>query len=351
MTYIIEKRLSDLQPYRPNEGNFHVRLDANESFIPLPDRMKQRFAEIINEIDYRRYPDPYAADLCKAFAKVYGIESGDITVGNGSDELIGLIMETFLTDGGKALVFAPDFSMYGFYATLRRGSAVAYQKKDGLYIDADEVIKLVKKERPRVIIFSNPCNPTGQILNREEVKKIVCNSDALIVLDEAYMDFADQSLLPEYRDFDNLIILKTMSKAYAAAALRIGFAIANPTLTKVLKAAKSPYNVNSLTQRAAEEALKDTAFIQSSIQAILASKKSLYGSLKELKSVCGADFTPVESATNFILCKSAAADKIYRRLAEDGIAVRLIGSAALRITAGSEEENNILINTLRSYKE
>lgn len=109
MTYIIEKRLADLQPYRPNAGSFAVRLDANESFIPLPDAIKQRFAEIINEIDYRRYPDPYANDLCKAFAGVYNIQSQDVTVGNGSDELIGLIMEAFLTDGAKALVFAPDF--------------------------------------------------------------------------------------------------------------------------------------------------------------------------------------------------------------------------------------------------
>jgi histidinol-phosphate aminotransferase len=295
---------------------------------------------------YNRYPDAYASELCEAFAAYHGIPSELITAGNGSDELINVISEAFLKDGSKVVNIPPDFSMYAFYANLRRAETINYTVKADYSIDCGELVELIKKENADMLFFSNPGYPTSRVINGE-VLYIVKNAPSWLI-DEEYMDFSDQSVLDSVSDYPNLIVLRTMSKAFACAALRVGFAVANIDLTTILKAVKSPYNVNVVSQTLAKILLKYKEDAKTAVRCIIESRDKLYASLAEIKTVTGAPFEPLKPSANFVFIKTDKADEIYNKLLSDGIAVRYFDKR-LRITAGSENENAEIIEKLRSY--
>ena len=257
MSYTLSEKAAGLVPYEPIAGNYRVRLDANESFLPLSHEAQKAVQKALGEAAFNRYPDPAAAGVCGRFAGYYGLDPAMVTAGNGSDELISVIVNTFLQKGERATVLSPDFSMYSFYLALAEVECVTLQKGENFEIDVASCLSSLRSSDSRMLLFSNPCNPTGRGLSREQVLELVRGTDALIVLDEAYMDFWDdaQSLVRETEIYDNLIVLRTCSKMMGLAALRLGFAVANPSLTRVLRAAKSPYNVNALTQLAGEAVL------------------------------------------------------------------------------------------------
>ena len=236
MAFELNEKLKNMTPYEPVSGNFAVRLDANESFVSQSEAIRAELAETLRELPLNRYPDPMAAEVCAKFAAYYGLNPAHVTAGNGSDELISVITGAFLSQGDKLLTVLPDFSMYGFYADLAGAEVVSLKKGEALTIDVDALIETARREQISCVMFSNPCNPTGQGLPREEVRRIVTSLDCLVVLDEAYMDFYTESLLDEAEAYDNLIILRTCSKALGLAAFRLGFAVATERLTKVLRA-------------------------------------------------------------------------------------------------------------------
>ena len=189
--------------------------------------MLDQIKNAVENIDYNRYPDPYATELCSAFANYYGISPENVTVFNGSDELITLLMTTFMMAGEALVTVEPDFSMYRFYASLAELKCVSVPKNEDLTINIDTVIKTVNESGARGVVFSNPCNPTSKGISREDVIKLITSVDALVIMDEAYMDFWDSSVLDLVNDYDNLIVMRTASKAIGAAAIRLGFAVAN----------------------------------------------------------------------------------------------------------------------------
>ena len=345
MSFALSEKLKNMTPYEPVSGTYNIRLDANESFVLLPEQIRAEFAQRLETTALNRYPDPLAAEVCEKFADYYGLEANLVTAGNGSDELINVIVSAFLSEGGRLLTIQPDFSMYSFYAELAGAEVVSLGKDEELHIDVDAVIRAAKEKEVSCVMFSNPCNPTGQGLTREQVRKLVSSLDCLVVLDEAYMDFYTESLLSEVTEYDNLIILRTCSKALGMAAVRLGFAVANPVLTKALRAVKSPYNVNSLTQAYGAVLLSHKAEEQQALQSILKSRDELYHALKELQRKTGAFETVFPTVTNFVLVKTTRAKEIFEKLKERSIVIRYMG-AYLRITAGSPEENQALMTAL-----
>lgn len=332
----LNDKIKNLTPYEPITGEYKIRLDANESYIEYSCVGK------VNAKQLNRYPDPYAVKLCEAFAKHYGVDVENVTAGNGSDELISLIVGAFFSHGDTVLTLSNDFSMYQFYGNVFGINVDVFQKKDDLTIDVDQLITYINERKIAGLVFSNPCNPTSLCLPREEVLRL-CNAvDALVVVDEAYMDFANQSIIDAVPP--NVIVLKTCSKAVGLAAIRLGFAVANLPITTALKAVKSPYNVNSITQSVGEMVLLDSDYINKCTQLLIASKDSLYRGLCALN--CPKFETIYESSTNFIFIKTAYAKAIYEKLLSYSIAVRYMGDY-LRITAGSERENSELIAVLR----
>lgn len=342
----LNRKIRDLKPYDPITGTYAIRLDANESFVPLPMALQEEIQEKAASLAFNRYPDPTAAALCRSFAAYYDVPARLVTAGNGSDELISILCTAFLMRGETILTLEPDFSMYRFYGSLAEAACISLKKGESLKIDVDEVIHQAREHQAKLIIFSNPCNPTSLGLERDEVRRLIQSVSALVVLDEAYMDFWDQSLLGEVEEYDNLVILRTCSKAFGMAAIRLGFAVANPVLTNALRAVKSPYNVNALTQAIGEVVLREKDSVNKAISDILRSRDELYAQICQLEQEFPRAFHVYPTCTNFVLLKCARAKELYRVLLQRGIAVRFMEDY-LRITAGSATENRTLLDNLR----
>ncbi|MDD2362745.1 MAG: histidinol-phosphate transaminase [Oscillospiraceae bacterium] len=345
MSYKLSPKAQSLKPYDPIEGFYRIRLDANESFLLPTEEDREAMINTAASVALNRYPDPLAADLCFGFARAYGISSDYVTAGNGSDELISIIMSAFLQKGEKVLTLSPDFSMYRFYTSITENPCVTLDKNEDMTVDIDMIINTAAEQNIRLIIFSNPCNPTSLGISAKEMRRLISSTNALIVLDEAYMDFWDQSLIKEAQEYDNLILLRTCSKALGMAGLRIGFAIANSKLTSVLRSAKSPYNVNSISQAMARIVLKNRLYQTEYIETILNSRNYIIEGLRKLEE--DKLITHVyDSCTNFAFIKLNDAQGVFRHLVENGIIVRCFGDDFLRITAGTQVENTEMLRAI-----
>ncbi len=340
MSYELCKKVCLLEPYEPISGDYKIRLDANESYYNLPDVIKDEIKNIIDNVAFNRYPNPNADRLVQPFADYYGISPFNVTAFNGSDEVLYLIASAMLTKNSKVIVTEPDFSMYAFYSYLSENEIITYRKNDDLNIDVDELISLAKSENTDMIIFSNPCNPTGQGISAEKVRKLINAVNCLVVLDEAYMDFWSESLIKEAAEYDNLIVLKTASKAVGSAAIRLGFAVANNKLTTALKAVKAPYNVNTLSQEIGRCIYSHKDILNSRRQEIIKNTALLYKNIRDIVNNYKLPFKVYETCANFVFLESDRSKEIYEFLLENSVAVRYFRNAdALRITTGNEQEN------------
>lgn len=347
--YELNEKLSGLSAYQPVDAAGKVRLDANESFLPLPEALVRAGRAALEAFECNRYPDPAAGALCRAFAGYYGVDPAHVVAGNGSDELISVIFQGFLMKGQAFATIEPDFSMYAQAGLLAEGRQVRIGKRDSR-IDVDQVIEVCAREDVKLLIFSNPCNPTSLVLDRAAVRRLITSVKALVVLDEAYMDFSDQSLLGEEARYDNLIILRTCSKAMGMAALRLGFAVAGPRLAGALRAAKSPYNVNSLSQALGAAALENHQLLREALAAVLASKGELVAGLEGIAARRPGRFTLLSSATNFAALVLPEAREVQERLLARGIAVRYTGGL-LRVSCGYPEENRAFLEKFEEILE
>jgi histidinol-phosphate aminotransferase len=327
----LPKKLDRFTPYEPLIGDYKIRLDANESFIEVSP---EKIAKAIERVQLNRYPDPYASEAVGAFARLFEVQPAHVVAGNGSDELIGLIVAGLLEKGDRLAVIPPDFSMYSFYAKL-------YE------IEVAEFSRLDEVKDVDCVMFSNPCNPTSLGIEKARIAEFVqAHPNMLVVLDEAYMDFWDesQSLLNQVCEYDNLIVLRTCSKSVALAGIRMGFAVASEGIIAAMKTVKSPFNVNCLSQAIAAEILGDKGGYNESIALIKESVEWLRGELEKLDL-----FEKIyDSKTNFLYIKSERSREIYEYLLSKSIAVRQFPEH-IRICAGSPQENRELIERLREY--
>lgn len=341
---LVSEKLARLKPYDPDMAVSGIHLDANESFIPLPESLRESIGQRIWEAEYHRYPDPLGMAVCKAFGAYYGVDAKHVTLGNGSDELITLLFNVLLEKGDRALLVAPDFSMYPHYCALAEVESIVLQKDANLEFDPDALIALAKEKQVQMVLFSNPCNPTSQGISAVDVMKIVNALDCLIVVDEAYMDFWDEAIVREAPRHSNCIVLKTLSKV-GLAGIRLGFAVANDQLTAYLRAAKSPYNVNMLTQIAGEVVLAEKQSLQNAVERIRASRDALYTSLAQLKD---ANLRVFPAHANFVTLETEQADALHTALRARGVSVRCISGRWLRVTAGTPDENRVFLDALQA---
>ena len=351
MNNYIPNRVIGMKEYVPDTSNPKIKLDANESPYATPKTVLDAIREGIDLENVNRYPDPDMKELLASYGCHIGVSPDRIVAGDGSDELIALIINTFLCEGGKILICDPDFSMYTFYSDFAGCKTVKYEKKNGTDIDFSELKGYVERENVKLVMFSNPCNPTGEINTKEEILRFTDEVKAIVVCDEAYMEFApiDQSVISETESRDNLIVLKTVSKI-GLAGFRCGFAISNKELIAALKKTKSPYNLNSITQKAVAVAIDNYAEIGRNVELIKKVTAEMYKTLKPLESALGFEMN--ESHTNFVYLrfkKDGEASNVHAFLKGKGISVR-IAANTLRITAGTKEEAASLYAALRSYK-
>ena len=347
--YQLNEKIKDLKPYDPIQGSYRVRLDANESFLPLPQALVEEAKAAVERTAFNRYPDPAARELCQAFAACYGVQPQQVVAGNGSDELITVLFEAFLEKGDAFATVEPDFSMYAFNGHLHEARHVAIPKGKDLRLDVEAVAAACQREQVKLLIFSNPCNPTSLVCGREVMRKLIDSlPDTLVVLDEAYMDFSDQSLLGEVEDHPNLLVLRTCSKAFGMAALRLGFAVCGKTLAGALRAVKSPYNVNSLSQAVGTAVLRRKGELDRALETILRSRDQLYAGLRELGEKYPGRFRLLPGETNFAALEMEDGPELLAYLARQGVAIRYTGGL-VRVTCGAPEENKIVLEEMAGY--
>lgn len=314
----------------------YIRLNANEN--PYDDVMERVFSEISKYYNkLNRYPDENSYELRKAYGKYINKVPEKIMFGNGSDEAISIIMDAYLKSGSKFFTLNPDFSMYDFYAKKLGAGCEKISILDGKFT-IDKFIEKVIEKNVQMIIFSNPNNPTGKLFKRAEIKKILAAFSKIpVVIDEAYGEFAEESMLEFIEEYSNLYVTKTLSKAFAMAGLRIGCAVSNEKNISYLNKFKPPYNVNSLSQRFGAEVLKNVDYMREAVKKILKERDLMYKFLKDMES---ENFKVYETGANFICFESKNCDEINEYLLKNDILIRSFPDLnLLRVTVGKENEN------------
>lgn len=338
---LVRKNIWSLAPYSSARDEYsgkeaHVFLDANENPYNAP---------------YNRYPDPLQRDVKKMLERVKGVPSENIFLGNGSDEAIDLPYRIFCEPGRDNVVsIAPTYGMYQVCADINDIECRQVLLDDHFQLHANTVLNACDKYT-KIIWLCSPNNPTGNSLDRDEMLKIIESFEGIVIVDEAYIDFAQQlSLRRELPTHPNLIILQTMSKAWGSAAIRLGMAFASKEIIAIYNKVKYPYNVNLLTQQQAIEMLKDPYEIDKYVRQLLQERNILMQSFSELR-ICEQIFP---SDANFFLTRVTDAKHIYDYLVDKGIIVRnrsriQLCQNCLRITIGTRTENNELLSALRQY--
>ncbi len=349
ITGIIPQKIARLDEYIPVENTARIKLDANENPYPMPEPLRLRLAELASALGYNRYPDPYARALTAKFAEIYGVKRERVIAGCGSDEIIHLMCQALYGGGEGMLTAPPDFSMYAFYAYLASGKPLTAPRNTSGALDFSALRDIAARGDCKCVMFSNPCNPTGTVTSRDAVLGFVRSVDCVVVVDEAYGEFCGESfsVLDMAGELPNLVVLKTLSKAFGLAGLRIGFAVANESLVRAVQKVKSPYNLNSFSQAAGVAALERADEVFALAKKISADTKALYTVLSKIVEMIGRgrqNAAPTPPGANFFMLhfNDDTAEKIHAELLRRGISVRLMGGA-LRISCGTEEENRIFV--------
>lgn len=337
---LVRPNVWEMKPYSSARNEFHgeasVFLDANENPWNLP---------------YNRYPDPMQWALKERIAELKGVDRESIFVGNGSDEAIDLIIRAFCTPSVDTITtITPSYGMYEVAADVNDVACVKVQLDKDFDLNAEALLKKTDSTT-KVIFLCSPNNPSGNILKREELYKILNAFQGIVVIDEAYIDFSTEpSFLNELKKYPNLIVLQTLSKAWGAAGIRLGMAFSSPEIITILNKIKYPYNVNQLTQDYALEVLNNVDGMQEQLRMILSERARLENILRETPF----SFKVYPTEANFILAEVGDANAVYSYLVGRGIVVRnrnnvTLCRGCLRITIGTPEENELLIETLKEF--
>ncbi|MGK0466334.1 histidinol-phosphate transaminase [Clostridium sp.] len=336
--------LTNFKPYEAGKVDYKVRLNANENFSDFNEDVRKEIGREIEKFVFNRYPDPRAFEVCDLYAQYAKVKTINVMAGNGSDECIQVIANAFLNTGDKVGVQSPDFSMYCLYTKVAGGVPIEFQLDSNLKLDVEGFIHMVNEEKAKIAFLSNPNNPTGGVIERENIIKIIKECNCIVVIDEAYFEFYGKSVVDLIDKYENLIVLRTCSK-FGLAAARVGFLITGEVLMGELKKVKPPYNVNAISQCIASVIIKYSEIINKTVERILVEKKYLLQELSTIPSI-----KIYESEANFILIKSENARKMKGKLLDKNINVRGFDSGrlqnCLRITVGSREENRYLLTNI-----
>lgn len=348
----LRKEIQNFEPYRVAPITVPIVINANESFQSLWDlpEVKADLAQELAAVATNRYPLPYADELRELVGAYCGKKAENILLGNGGDEMISLITQAFLERGDKIIVHSPTFDMYAIGAESMGARAIAVPDRDDMTHDTEQLLQAIAENDPKIVYLCNPNNPTGALWSREELDKIIKAAPRIVLLDEAYMEFAEDqeaSLLPELDNYLNLYILRTLSKAFGLAGARLGYLAASPEAIDLVSRVKAPYNLNVFSQAVGRVALRHKEKVLALVPAVQQQRRAL---LAELSSIGRVRVFP--SATNFILLQSPLSGEIYEALLGKGILVKKYGAGSrladcLRITVTTAEVNKLVADTIR----
>lgn len=345
MTYKLNDKLKNINSYQITPEDYTIKLDANESFIDPGSIFKEKLLMALGDISLNRYPDDSYSQLKKAAGAYYDVDPGLLIVGNGSDELLSIIIGSLLKYDDILIMAEPDFSMYKVFASNFERKTVSLRRKEDGSLDYEVALKIIAEQNAAAILFSNPSAFYSTVATSKELLEFIDNTDALVIVDEAYMDFSNQSVIREVENRDNLIVLRTCSKALGCAGIRLGFAAASGKLAGVMNALRPPYNINALTAEAGRIVLSEKVYITNAVAEIIENRDLLHEMLIP-SSTYPVINNIYPSATNFICIETEYADRIYQELKKRSILVRNL-KTMLRITVGTKEENLSLAGAMK----
>lgn len=341
---LVRENIKALKPYSSARSEFSgkakVFLDANENSFGSP---LTRW--------YNRYPDPLQWELKKKIAGIKNVPAENILLGNGSDECIDLLIRAFCDpQKDNIIICPPTYGMYEVYAHINDVTVKPVPLTTVFQLDLERLENAIDANT-KLLFFCSPNNPTGNSLQREDVEMVLNNFDGIVVIDEAYINYSrNRSFLSELKDYPNLVVMQTFSKAWGLAGLRLGMNFASAEIIDILNKIKPPYNINGSTQELVLKALDHLEEVNAMIKETVNEREVLRQELSAIPIVNKV----YPSDANFLLVKVNDANSIYAYLKEEGIVVRNRSSVTLcenclRITVGTAEQNNQLINALKKY--
>ena len=353
---LIRPDIADMAPYMPIvpfdvlsqrlgiPAEDIIKLDANENPYGPSPRVYEALAD---ETYYHIYPDPDSSSLREALSQYIGVEATHIVAGHGADELIDLIIRLFIAQGDGVINCPPTFGMYRFDTELNGGSIIDVERKEDFSLDTEAVVDLAANNRNTKLVFiTSPNNPDGGILDDACLQQLL-QLPLIVILDEAYIEFAGGSRANWVLEYENLIVLRTFSKWAGLAGLRVGYGIFPPWILSHLLKIKQPYNVNVAGAAAALASLSDVSRLQENVRKIVAERGRLYAALQAF------DFlAPYPSEANFILSRVIGRDaaELKATLAERGILIRYFDKPGLRnhvrISVGTPSQTSVLLEVL-----
>ena len=335
-----KQSVKELQPYVVNPVVCSVKLDANEG---NKDLFKDLIKDIGDDFYLNLYPDDNYTQLKEAIVNYIGCKIENISVGNGSSELLDLCVKTFVDTNELILSLDPTFSMYSIYAKIVNSRYIGAGEGNDFTINVDDIIKSIEENNPKLTIICNPNNPTGTIIKRDDVLRIVKSTDNVVIVDEAYMEFSNESVVDEIENYDNLIVVKTMSKAFSMAGIRTGYLIANEELVKTIEKVRPPYNLNSISALLATKALKQKDKMLSYVENLKVEREKIYEKLIDM------GVKAYKSGANFVFFSSKV-DNLAEKLIENDVLIRKFGGKLdnyYRVTVGSPKENEAFLNAMK----
>ncbi len=352
--FIIERAgFAALKPYSFVPPSSDVFLDANENPYAMPQVVREKVLERLGDLAFNRYPQIDACALRSALAVGLNVDLAKVQVGNGSSELLTACCHAFGGAGRKIAYPYPSFSMYEVYVRLSDSTPCPYQLTEDFSLDVAGLKDFFAREKPSVLIICNPNNPTGNLARVEQLKEVLAVADCLVLVDEAYMEFADQSLLPSLAEYKNLVVLRTFSKAYGLASSRVGYMVSdNEGIIKTVGKVLLPYHVNALSLAVAQVVYEQRAVYEKIIKELIGQRGSLAESLKDM----GLKVYP--SAANFVFFSVAGSPEQGQRLsgflAGEKISVRDFSShpalaGGIRLTVGTAEENAKVLISIEKF--
>lgn len=333
-----------LAPHRAS-----LKVNQNENPWDAPTRIKEEVVRRFTERKWSRYPEFVPAALHERLAAFAGWKADGVLAGNGSNELIQASLMVTMAPGKRVLISEPTFLLYQQIATVLGGEVEGVPLTNSLQYDNEALLKAVAERQPDVTIICSPNNPTGCVIDDDALRALLRVSRGLVIVDEAYHEFSEHSVVPLLHEHENLIVLRTFSKAMAFAALRLGYLLAAPELTSEIRKAVLPYSVNLFAQIAAEVAMDHyDNELRPLVKQIIAERERLFAELSRVESL-----TPISSKGNFMVVKSAADPRrIFAELLEHDILVRDVSGYPMlrdyfRFSFGTPDENDQILDAIR----
>ncbi|WP_290468527.1 histidinol-phosphate transaminase [Lacinutrix sp. MedPE-SW] len=333
---LVRANIKALKPYSSARDEFKgtadVFLDANEN----------PFGEL------NRYPDPKQIKIKEKLSEIKSVETNQIFIGNGSDEVIDLAFRIFCEPGkDKVLTFTPTYGMYDVSANINNIEVIKQPLINDFQINLNQLQPYLDVEEVKIIFICSPNNPTGNTINTEDIEYILENFNGIVIVDEAYIDFSSQaSFIKNINKYNNLIVSQTFSKAWGLAGVRVGVAYASEAIIELFNRVKPPYNVSTLNQEAVLNSLNNQIEVAKNIDTILSERKKLKDALSQLAIV--KKIYPTDA--NFLLVEVDNADETYQYLINKKVIIRNRNTQVencIRITVGTSEENEKLIENLQ----